>query len=306
MVAVAVVATLAALFPPDASAQWAHDRGQSVVPAFEGWEANPDGTFSMVFGFFNRNCHEILHLPVGPDNNVEPGGPDRGQPTRFYPRRAEFVFKVPVPADFGDRELVWTLTVHGRTEQAYASLQPEYVLDRQITMMNEASYGQRVGESDNQYPVVELDGPAERTVAVGEPLELTARVSDDGLPEPRPDRSHLAKLMAGWLVYRGNDEHVTFEPPQFNPDQRRRAGASPLCQGSRTRAGVGRFPAEPGWGTEYDGDLQRAGNLRAAGAGPRHRAEDGSRSHGHRHGPLAAALRSKCSGDATTPELQLS
>ena len=230
-VAAAVAAVLAAAFPPDAPAQWAHDRGQNVVPSFEGWEANPDGTFNMVFGFFNRNCREVVHVPIGPDNHVEPGGPDRGQPTRFVPRRSEFVFKVPVPADFGDRELVWTLTVRGRTERAYASLLPEYVLDRQITMMNEASYGQRFGESDNQYPVVELDGPAERTVAVGEPLELTARVSDDGLPVPRPDRRHLARLMAGWLVYRGNDAHVTFDPPQFNPDLRRRAGASPLCQG---------------------------------------------------------------------------
>ena len=250
VVAVAIAATLAALFPPDAPAQWAHDRGQNVVPVFEGWESNPDGTFSMVFGFFNRNCQETLHLPVGPDNSIEPGGPDRGQPTRFFPRRAEFVFKVPVPADFGDRELVWTLTAHGRTERAYASLQAEYVLDRQITMMNEASYGQRVGESDNQYPVVELEGPAERTVTVGEPLELAARVSDDGLPEPRPDRRHIAKLMAGWLVYRGNAGHVTFDPPQFNPDLRRRAGASPLCQG---------IEPVPEWATSLlgaDGELR--------------------------------------------------
>lgn len=226
-----VTVTLGALGAGDASAQWAYDRGQNVVPVFEGWEANPDGTFNMVFGFFNRNCHETLHLPIGPANNIEPGGPDQGQPTRFYPRRSEFVFKVPVPADFGSKELVWTLTAYGKTERAYASLRPEYVLDRQITMMNEASYGQRVGESDNQYPVVELEGPAERTVQVGQPLELTAHVSDDGLPEPRSDRRHIAKLMAGWYVYRGDDAHVTFAPPQFNPDLRRRETASPLCQG---------------------------------------------------------------------------
>ena len=228
---VAVMAVVSVLAPADAGAQMAHDRGQNVVPAFEGWEPNPDGTFSMVFGFFNRNCHEVLHIPVGPDNNIEPGGPDRGQPTRFHPRRAEFVFKVPVPADFGDKELVWTLTAHGKTERAYASLRPEYVLDRQITMMNEATYGQRFGESDNQYPVVELVGPATRTVAVGEPLELTAKVTDDGLPVPRPDRNHMATLMAGWIVYRGQQRHVTFDPPQFNPDLRRRERASPLCQG---------------------------------------------------------------------------
>jgi hypothetical protein len=133
VVIAAVVAALAALVPVDVAAQWAHNRGQNVVPVFEGWESNPDGTFSMVFGFFNRNCHETLHVPVGPNNSIEPGGPDKGQPTRFFPRRAEFVFKVPVPADFGDKELVWTLTAHGKTETAYASLRPEYVLDRQMT-----------------------------------------------------------------------------------------------------------------------------------------------------------------------------
>ena len=57
-VAAAVAVALAALNPPAAAAQMAHNRGQNVVPAFEGWEANPDGTFSMVFGFFNRNCQE--------------------------------------------------------------------------------------------------------------------------------------------------------------------------------------------------------------------------------------------------------
>ena len=126
-------------------------------------------------------------------------------------------------------------------------------------------------------------------MAVGQPLELTARVSDDGLPEPRPDRTHLAKLMAGWLVYRGDDRHVTFDPPQFNPDLRRRAGASPLCQG---------IEAVPEWAATLltpDGELSTtatfsdAGNLRAAGPGPRHRAEVLPRSHRHRHRTVGPA-----------------
>ena len=111
------------------SAQQTFAHGQNVAPAFEGWERNPDGSFSMVFGFFNRNCEEALHIPIGPDNSIEPGGPDRGQPTRFFPRRGKFIFKVRVPSDFGKNELVWTLTAHGKTERAYATLQPEYVLD---------------------------------------------------------------------------------------------------------------------------------------------------------------------------------
>ena len=56
--------------------------------------------------------------PIGAGNNLEPGGPDRGQPTHFFPRRNQFVFKVRVPPDFGNKEVVWTLTSNGVTEKA--------------------------------------------------------------------------------------------------------------------------------------------------------------------------------------------
>jgi hypothetical protein len=75
------------------------------------------------------NWEEELHVPIGPENNIEPGGPDRGQPTRLLPRRNRFVFKVRVPADWGDKELVWTLTTKGKTEKAYASLRQDYFID---------------------------------------------------------------------------------------------------------------------------------------------------------------------------------
>src|SRR5438874_600272 len=61
--------------------------GQNVAPSFDGWEKNPDGSFNMLFGYFNRNWEEQPQVPVGPDNNIEPGGPDQGQPTTFFPRR---------------------------------------------------------------------------------------------------------------------------------------------------------------------------------------------------------------------------
>ncbi len=55
-----------------------YSRGQNVAPAFEGWERNPDGTFSLWFGYMNRNMDEKLHIPVGPDNWLEPGALDGG------------------------------------------------------------------------------------------------------------------------------------------------------------------------------------------------------------------------------------
>src|SRR2546427_8862750 len=107
-------------------------RGQNIAPAFDGWEENPDGSFNMVFGYLNRNYEEVIDVPIGPDNNFEPGVPDQGQPTRFFPRRSRFLFRVRVPRDFGNKELVWTLTAHGRTDKAYATLRPEYILDNAL------------------------------------------------------------------------------------------------------------------------------------------------------------------------------
>ena len=51
--------------------------GQDIVPYFEGWIRNPDGSFDLVFGYFNRNWEEEIAIAPGPDNTIEPAGPDR-------------------------------------------------------------------------------------------------------------------------------------------------------------------------------------------------------------------------------------
>ena len=73
----------------------------------------------------NWNWLEDLDIPVGSDNNISPG-PTDGQPSHFLPRRNRFVFKVCVPADWGDEEMIWTLTTQGKTE--YASLRHDYIV----------------------------------------------------------------------------------------------------------------------------------------------------------------------------------
>ena len=131
------------------------DRGQDVTPAFEGWMRNADGTISMYFGYLNRNFKEELDIPIGPDNNIEPGG-DRGQPTHFYPRRQWFVFTVPVPKDWStDRKVVWTLTSHGKTNTAKGWLQPEWEIDKGV-MQEQVGGG---GGPDNEPPVSPLAVP---------------------------------------------------------------------------------------------------------------------------------------------------
>ena len=86
-------------------AQIKYARGQNVAPAFEGWEQNPDGSYNFVFGYLNRNYEEEVDIPIGPNNNIEPGG-DRGQPTHFYPRRQRFVFRDHEPVACRERELL--------------------------------------------------------------------------------------------------------------------------------------------------------------------------------------------------------
>ena len=208
---------LAAAAGGAAGAQVRYDRGQNVVPVYEGWEANPDGTFNLVFGYLNRNYAEHLHVPVGADNFLEPGGIDQGQPTYFFPRRHRFLFRVTVPSDFGGSELVWTLTAHGRTEKAYATLLPDYAIENDMISFDGNAVSNTPRTPGNEPPTLSLVGAARRTVEVGETLSLAAYASDDGLPPPPRDASRMnsrSGLSVTWFVYRGPAETVTFDPEQ--------------------------------------------------------------------------------------------
>lgn len=156
------------------------DSGQDVQPVFEGWARVPNGTFDLYFGYLNRNWVERLHVPIGSANNIQPGGPDRGQPTFFYTRTQRKVFTVNVPADFGKKELVWTLTVNGRTRTTYGHLKADW----EITADGGAAGTQTTQEArSNRAPVIAVAPVA--NAGVSESIQLVASVSDDGLPKPR-------------------------------------------------------------------------------------------------------------------------
>ena len=231
------------------SAQESFSTGQNIAPAYEGWEKNADGSFTLVFGYFNRNWDEEIDVPIGEGNTIEPGGPDRGQPTHFLPRRNRFVFKIRVPADFGTRELVWTLTTAGKTERAYGSLKPDYFIDDNIVMANNGAAG--MGGADpalkgNKAPVLSVEGPSTRTVKAGEPVTLTAVATDDKIPAVRnmaPVNPNNASrftvdsargLRLSWFVYRGKG-NVVFDPVQAKVWEDTRDNAnSPWSYGWRT------------------------------------------------------------------------
>jgi hypothetical protein len=188
---VGVALSLAVTGGGGASAQTLFLRGQTIQPVFEGWEKNPDGTFSMLFGYLNRNYEESPHIPVGANNSFSPGPPDRGQPTHFYPRRQSFVFRVIVPADWGTKDLVWTVNHNGRALTAYGTLTNNWSLDEGVWRANRgAGINGRMGAemAPNARPVVTIIGAASLTAAVHEPLTLTVTATDDGKPGPRPPR----------------------------------------------------------------------------------------------------------------------
>lgn len=173
--------------------------GQTISPAFEGWEKNDDGSFNMMFGYMNRNWEEEPSVPVGPENNFSPGDPDQGQPTRFMPRRNRFVFKVRVPKDWGKKELVWTLTTKGKTERAYGTLREDSMVDNLVQASEQGAIGAGISSPEiraNVAPTLTLDG-GDRRAQVAQPLTLVAFAKDDGVPAPRfgPD-SREARLIA--------------------------------------------------------------------------------------------------------------
>jgi hypothetical protein len=193
--------------------------GDFVAPFFDGWYQNPDGTYTLSFGFFNRNTEQIVEIPVGPNNRVEPAEFDGNQPTYFPPvsyggfsgRRERGVFAVNVPSDFGDKTVNWTITSGGHTwtvpgrvgvkayelsysPQAAGSLMPLV----RVEPNGEMAYGRQ-----GVWPQATL------SARVGQPLTLWVYGEDRG----ERDDAEMTEVNATWIKHQGPvGENVTFEP----------------------------------------------------------------------------------------------
>ena len=102
---------------------------EAVFAAFEGWGPHKDGTNVLLLGYYNRNKEQELDIPIGPNNRIEPGGPDYGQPTHFETGRHYGVFAIQTPKDFGTKKLTWTLMANGQTTVVTFWLNPAYWVD---------------------------------------------------------------------------------------------------------------------------------------------------------------------------------
>ena len=192
-----------------------HNSGQSVQPAFDGWEKQEDGTVVMWFGYLNRNWEEEVDVLLGPGNSIDPGG-DQGQPTHFYPRRHRFVFKVPVPKGWdASKRMTWTLTSHGVKNTAGAFLEPTWEVNKGVIEENTGTGGVPAG--DNQPPKV--SGDKNQNVRFGQAATLVVTASDDGIPKPGGRRG------GGGGAGRGGPPLDPLEPHWVNQGDERGQGA---------------------------------------------------------------------------------
>ena len=73
---------------------------------------------------------------------------------------------------------MWTLTTHGKTEKAYASLRPDYSVDDVVKASETGALGAGTSSPEvraNKPPVVGIEEIKSRTVKVGEPLTARQR-----------------------------------------------------------------------------------------------------------------------------------
>jgi hypothetical protein len=243
--------------------------GASVTGAFEGWFQNPDGSYSFLVGYLNRNRARAVDVPVGPNNRIEPGGPDLGQPTHFLPGRHTGMFIVTAPRDFKpDQQLRWTIVVNGVINTIPLRLHPDYNVSPFKIQHDVSAQGNtppvvrfdEVGPSF-QGPVAIVSRPVlTRTTPLSSPLPLSFWAEDDGtyssgsnapLSDPPPPPVEIT-----WSKYRGPGV-VTFA--KASPELEKLAGGR-VSEPFRGRGGTSATFSEPGeyilhvLANDYSGD----------------------------------------------------
>jgi hypothetical protein len=191
--------------------------GASVTGAFEGWFTNADGSRGFLVGYYNRNSRQELDVPVGPDNRIEPGGPDMGQPTHFLAGRQYGMFVVPVPKAFDSQDrFTWTIVANGQSTSIPLRLHPDYLIEPFSEIaVNNTPPAVRFEEKEPaiQGPIARIAGAPARTASLASPLGLTLWATDDmkyTSGTGAPLRVQRPPVTVTWSKYRGPGA-VTFD-----------------------------------------------------------------------------------------------
>jgi hypothetical protein len=180
-----------------------HTSGQNVTAAYEGWFKNPDGSFSMLFGYFNRNVKEELDIPIGDNNRFEPGPADQGQPTHFLPRRQWGLFTVTVPQNFGTEKLTWTIIANGQATAVPAHLDARW----EISPFSDVGIGNTPPLLSFEEGGPSVQGPQGISTALSttlrNPLTLNLWVADDAKSFQGGKLPDTPPVTVTWSKYRG-------------------------------------------------------------------------------------------------------
>jgi hypothetical protein len=206
--------------------------GQRVVPFFDGWYENPDGTVTLSFGYSNLNAQEVVEIPLGPDNVITPREFDGAQPTSFPPlvagsasgsggagprrERERGVFTLTVPAGFSG-DIVWTLRNQGQTFS---------VPGRARTGAYQLRWPMAMGSIPPLLRFMPDGGPGRgpagiqavpMRTSVGTPLSITVWLADDSVREPEPvtvvsKGAAKAAMNVNWRKHSGPGP-IVFSPP---------------------------------------------------------------------------------------------
>ena len=237
--------------------------GASVTGAFEGWYYKDDGSRGFLVGYYNRNSQQELDVPVGPNNRIEPGGPDLGQPTHFLPGRQWGMFAVPVPKDFTDQDTItWTITANGQTTSIPLRVKPDYVMSpfKEIAVGNTPpTIRFEPGGQGNQGPIATLAAAPVRPASVAAPLPLPLWANDDmkyTSGTSAPMTSTRPPVTVRWSKYRGPG-NVTFDKQR--PELEKTQGEGDAAPFTGKATATARF-SEPGdyvlhvTANDYSGD----------------------------------------------------
>jgi hypothetical protein len=255
------------LFGQQLPSEPARQFGTSVTGSFEGWFDNKDGSHSFLVGYLNRNRAQEVDIPIGPNNRIEPGGPDLGQPTHFLPGRQIGLFIVTVPKEFTPQQrLTWTITLNGQTNSIPFRLNTDYNVSP-----FEIGHG---GTQGNTPPRIRFDERGEvvqgpiatmskpiltRTTSVSSPLALSILAEDDArysTGSNAPMRTPPPPVSVKWSKFRGPGK-VTFDKPK--PEIEKLAGGN-VGEPFRGRTSTTATFSEPGeylvhfTANDYSGD----------------------------------------------------
>jgi hypothetical protein len=168
------------------------NRGQPLIPIFEGWYPTEDGGYELSFSYMNLNLEQAFHIPIGPDNYLEPAQYNGMQPTYFMPApprgregeqrhyRHQAVFTVKTQEGFTrEDDVVWTLRYEGKTVKVPARVRVETYRIENLEALTSAPQAATMRLQPSGAEGRGRSGPVQAEALrarVGEPITLTASV----------------------------------------------------------------------------------------------------------------------------------